>query len=79
MTMKRIKPARAGLNVRRPDSELLGAKGEDLPLTAYWLRRQAEGDVVISDIPKEAATPKAVATTQKVKAPKNNRSNKLCQ
>ncbi|HCJ7758097.1 TPA: DUF2635 domain-containing protein [Citrobacter freundii] len=70
MTMKRIKPARAGLNVRRPDSELLGAKGEDLPLTAYWLRRQAEGDVVISDIPKEAATPKAVATTKKVKAHK---------
>ncbi|MBC6503371.1 DUF2635 domain-containing protein [Citrobacter freundii] len=70
MTMKRIKPVRAGLNVRRPDSELLNNKGEDLPLTAYWIRRQAEGDVVISDIPKDTAAPKAVTTTKKVKAPK---------
>ncbi|HCA7356758.1 TPA: DUF2635 domain-containing protein [Citrobacter freundii] len=67
MTMKQIKPARAGLNVRRPDGEWLDPQGETLPLTAYWLRRETEGDVVITDVPK------------KTNAPKNNRSNKLCQ
>lgn len=53
MTMKRIKPARDGLYVRRPDGEWLDVQGEVLPLTAYWLRRETEGDVVITDVPKK--------------------------
>lgn len=58
MTMKRIKPARAGLNVRRPDGEWLDSQGEVLPLTAYWLRRETQGDVVITDVPKKTKAPK---------------------
>ncbi|POT25322.1 hypothetical protein C3433_18035 [Citrobacter freundii] len=58
MTMKRIKPAREGLNVRRPDGESLDPQGETLPLTAYWLRRETEGDVVITDVPKKTHAPK---------------------
>lgn len=53
MTMKLIKPARERLNVRRPDGEWLDVQGEVLPLTAYWLRREMQGDVVITDVPKK--------------------------
>lgn len=47
---KHIKPARKGLNVRKPDGEHLSPEGEPLQVTAFWLRREAQGDVVIADI-----------------------------
>ncbi|CAM4198566.1 DUF2635 domain-containing protein [Pluralibacter gergoviae] len=47
---KHIKPAREGLNVRKPDGLHLSPAGEPLEVTAFWLRRQTEGDVVITTI-----------------------------
>ncbi|WP_261278660.1 DUF2635 domain-containing protein [Serratia ficaria] len=49
--MKLIKPSQETLQVRKPDGSLLAPKGEALALTAFWLRRQGEGDVTVSDFP----------------------------
>ncbi|HCZ9100921.1 TPA: DUF2635 domain-containing protein [Klebsiella michiganensis] len=51
---KRIKPAREGLKVRKPDGEHLSPEGETLSVSAWWHRREAEGDVVITDITEPA-------------------------
>ena len=48
MTKKMIKPSRAGLLVRKADGSHLAADGETLPVNAYWLRREKEGDVNIT-------------------------------
>lgn len=48
MNKQQIKPARPGLRVRKADGGLLNADGETLAVTAYWRRRESEGDVVIS-------------------------------
>lgn len=47
-----IKPSREGLRVRKADSSLLAPEGETLDVTAYWRRREREGDVVITALPK---------------------------
>lgn len=52
MDKQRIKPARPGLRVRKPDGSLLEADGEVLVVTAYWRRRENEGDVTIAPLPK---------------------------
>ena len=52
MTKKMIKPSRAGLLVRKADGSHLAADGETLPVNAYWLRREKEGDVKITEPPK---------------------------
>ena len=57
MTKKMIKPSRAGLLVRKADGSPLAADGETLPVNAYWLRREKEGDVNITEPPK-SRTPK---------------------
>ncbi|WP_438436658.1 DUF2635 domain-containing protein [Kluyvera georgiana] len=62
--IKLIKPSREGLMVRKPDGTHLKPEGERLPMKAWWYRRQAEGDVTISDVPKEPVT----AEVQKHKA-----------
>lgn len=62
--MKLIKPSREGLMVRKPDGSRLKPDGELLPIKAWWYRRQAEGDVTITNVPKEPAT----AEVQKRKA-----------
>ncbi|WP_230201854.1 DUF2635 domain-containing protein [Serratia marcescens] len=49
--MKLIKPSQKALQVRKPDGSLLDSEGEPLALTAFWLRRQGEGDVTVSDFP----------------------------
>lgn len=51
MKMKLIKPSQKALQVRKPDGSLLDFEGEPLALTAFWLRRQGEGDVTVSDFP----------------------------
>ncbi|EMH4029451.1 DUF2635 domain-containing protein [Serratia marcescens] len=51
MKTKQIKPKSEAVQVRKPDGSLLAAAGEPLPMTAFWLRRIAEGDLVVSDIP----------------------------
>ncbi len=54
-----IKPARADVPVRDPDTlEYLAAEGEEKPRTAYWMRRIAEGDVT-----QIVAKPKSKART----------------
>ncbi|CAH6196889.1 MULTISPECIES: DUF2635 domain-containing protein [Enterobacteriaceae] len=45
-----IKPAREGLRVRKSNGEHLKPEGENLPMSAWWHRRQAEGDVTVTDI-----------------------------
>ncbi len=47
-----VKPA-PGLKVRDPISKRhLPASGQEVPMSAYWLRRLAEGDVLdVSQIP----------------------------
>lgn len=60
---KYIKPARAGLLVRKADGQRLSPEGETLPMSAWWHRRAAEGDVIIADIP--AASPQTRAVKEK--------------
>lgn len=61
---KQIKPARAGLQVRKADGQRLNPEGEELPVSAWWLRREAEGDVVITDIQAESVTEPAEVVTE---------------
>ncbi|MGL5369676.1 MAG: DUF2635 domain-containing protein [Plesiomonas shigelloides] len=42
-----VKPA-DGLIVKKPDGTVLSADGEAVPRSAFWLRRLADGDVIIS-------------------------------
>ncbi|WP_275183613.1 DUF2635 domain-containing protein [Citrobacter freundii] len=58
-----IKPAREGLRVRKSNGEYLKPEGENLPMSAWWHRRQAEGDVTVTDIAEPVT-----AETQKRKA-----------
>lgn len=47
MTQRNIKPAHAGLIVRRPENARpIAAQGEQLEWSAYWQRRWNEGDIV---------------------------------
>jgi hypothetical protein len=47
----KVKP-REGLKVLNPDSRLhLPPEGAEVPETSYWLRRLADGDVVLSKEP----------------------------
>ena len=57
MSKKMIKPSKADLLVRKADGRHLDAAGEALPVNAYWLRREKEGDVIITERPK-SRTPK---------------------
>ena len=52
MNKQQIKPAHPGLRVRKADGSLLNAEGEPLVVSAYWRRRESEGDVIISALPK---------------------------
>lgn len=52
MEQKLIKPARENVRVRKPDGTHLSPEGERLNVCAYWLRREAEGDVEITTLPK---------------------------
>ncbi len=64
MNKKQIKPARDGLLVRKPDGTHLAADGEMLAVSAYWLRRETCGDVVISDVTVNEKTVKTTKTTK---------------
>lgn len=39
-----------GARVRKPDGQLLKADGEPVEREAFWLRRQSDGDVALSDV-----------------------------
>jgi hypothetical protein len=50
MKIKVIKPKSKTVQVRKPDGTLLASEGETVPLSAFWLRRIAEGDLEVSEI-----------------------------
>lgn len=63
VTLFRIAPAVPGLVVRDPVTrEPLSAEGEVKPMSTYWTRRQADGDVLVA--PTEAAQPKSTANNK---------------
>lgn len=48
-------PAREGLKIRNPETgRHLDPKGESVPRSSYWLRRQSDGDVVLMEAGPEA-------------------------
>jgi hypothetical protein len=54
-----IKPAREGLIVRDPATRIpLAPSGEEKPHNAFWLRREADKDVVECSPPAEPANKK---------------------
>lgn len=42
-----IKPAKAGVNVLKPDGKHLSNDGETVKRSAFWVRRLSDGDVAI--------------------------------
>ncbi|MDP8834514.1 DUF2635 domain-containing protein [Serratia marcescens] len=73
MKTKSLKP-KGDVRVRKPDGTYLATEGESLSLSAYWLRRIAEGDVAVSDLdtPKIEAAP----VEQAAAAPKSTKTEK---
>ncbi|BBV67847.1 hypothetical protein STW0522KLE44_42350 [Klebsiella sp. STW0522-44] len=61
---KFIKPAREGLLVRKSSGERLDAAGEKLPMSAWWHRREAEGDVLITNVKTSAEAQKRKAVEE---------------
>lgn len=43
-----IKPATLEMKVRKPVNGHLAAEGEEVNAEGYWLRRIADGDVIVS-------------------------------
>jgi len=54
-----------GARVRKPDGQILKAEGETVERDSFWLRRAADGDVALSDIPAAPAASAAPAETVK--------------
>jgi hypothetical protein len=53
-----VKPA-PGLKVRDPISKLhLAESGQEVPESSYWLRRLADGDVLLIDAPSKTVVQK---------------------
>ncbi|HGE8484933.1 TPA: DUF2635 domain-containing protein [Serratia marcescens] len=85
MKTKNLKP-KGDVRVRKPDGTYLAAEGESLLLSAYWLRRIAEGDVDVSDITipqtevdvavSNVVPPKTEATPVETAAPKSTKTEK---
>jgi len=85
MKTKNLKP-KGDVHVRKPDGTHLAAEGESLLLSAYWLRRIAEGDVDVSDITipqaeadiavSNVAPQKAEAAPLEPAAPKSTKTEK---
>lgn len=44
--IKKIKPALAGISVRKPDGKHLRSDGESVEITSYWQRRIDSGEVI---------------------------------
>lgn len=61
MTTRFIKPAEAGLVVRRPENRKpLAADGEPVEWTSYWQRRLDDGSVIpAAQVPAENPKPPA--------------------
>ncbi len=50
-----MKPAKAGVKVRKEDGTHLAEKGEKVKRTAFWVRRIKDGDVIDVEAAKQAA------------------------
>ena len=50
--MIKIKPAKDGVNVPKPDGSKLSADGETVKRSAFWVRRLSDGDVVLVETAK---------------------------
>ncbi|MCW4628281.1 MULTISPECIES: DUF2635 domain-containing protein [Marinomonas] len=50
-----IKPAKAGVNVLKPDGTHLANDGETVKRSAFWVRRLSDGDIAIVQQAKTAA------------------------
>lgn len=62
MTKKFIKPASAGLVVRQPrNGQAIPPEGALVDWSGHWVRRQAEGAIVVVEPPKPAKQAKASA------------------
>jgi hypothetical protein len=59
-----VKPATPEIKVRKPVNGYLAAEGEELNAESYWLRREADGDVVITP-PKTQANANAAKPAKK--------------
>jgi len=59
-----IKPAAPGLKVRKPVNGYLATDGEEVNAESYWLRRMADGDVIKTDRPADAAAPQAAKASK---------------
>lgn len=46
-----VKPAK-GLKVRKEDGTFLPEEGDTVIHSSYWARREQEGDVTLSELPK---------------------------
>ncbi len=53
-----LKP-KEGLSIRKPDGSKLAAEGERVPRTSFWLKRLADGDVIILKPAAKATNKKA--------------------
>ncbi|KEA51795.1 MULTISPECIES: DUF2635 domain-containing protein [Mangrovibacter] len=54
--IKHITPARPDLRVRKQNGDLLAAGGEPLQVNAWWYRREAQGDVIMTEVKKGTAS-----------------------
>lgn len=66
MPQRFIKPAQAGLVVRRPENgKPLPEEGASVEWSAHWQRRLDDGSVIEAEAPKAATEqPKPVAATE---------------
>lgn len=64
---KIIATPKPGLRVRKEDGSPLAEAGEAVDRTAFWLRRQADGDVTLGKLPAATAEAAPDAPTTKRK------------
>ena len=60
-----IKPAKADVQVPKPDGSKLKAEGEIVKRSAYWVRRLNDGDVVLVESKQSAASTVTSTATEK--------------
>ena len=60
-----IKPAKADVQVPKPDGCKLKAEGETVKRSAYWVRRLNDGDVVLVESKQSAASTVTSTATEK--------------
>lgn len=49
------KPAK-GVSFRKPDGQVINPDGEEVIYDSFWLRRQNDGDVTLTEVKKKTAS-----------------------